>query len=292
MQKGSLVAPDRLRFDFTHDSPLSRAEIERIEDLVNAWIEENAPRTTRLMAYDEAVRAGAIAIFDEKYGDEVRVVAFGARSTELCGGTHADAAGDIGLLKIVAETGIAAGVRRIEAQTGLGALALIREQEALARSAAELLKVPLGDLPSRVEKLLAERRDLERELEQLRSAKRGSAVGDLLADAAEIDGAKILGVRVADVDAKDMRQMVDELRNRLGTSAVLLVSESAGKVLLAVGVTPDLTDRFKAGDLIREIAGIVGGGGGGRPDFAQAGGRDPSQIDAALQRFREICGAA
>ncbi len=292
MQKGSLVAPDRLRFDFTHDSPLSRDEIERIEDLANGWIEENAPRTTRLMAYDAAVKAGAIAIFDEKYGDEVRVVAFGDRSTELCGGTHANAAGDIGLLKIVSESGVAAGVRRIEAQTGLGALALIREQESIARAAADLLKVPLGDLPSRVEKLLAERRDLERELELLRSAKRGSAAGDLLADAVEIEGARILGVRVSDVDAKDMRQMVDDLRNRLGASVVLLVSESAGKVLVAVGVTPDLTGRFKAGDIVREIAGIVGGGGGGRPDFAQAGGRDPSQIDAALQRFRELCGVA
>jgi alanyl-tRNA synthetase len=291
MQKGSLVGPDRLRFDFTHDAPLTKAEIEEIEDLVNTWIEENAKRTTRLMSYDDAVAAGAIAIFEEKYGDEVRVVSFGERSTELCGGTHADATGDIGLLKIVSETGIAAGVRRIEALTGLGALAHLREQENLARAAAELLKVPLGDLPSRVEKLLAERRDLEREIGQLRSAKRGEAAGDLVADAVEVDGARVLGVRVDDLDAKSMRDMVDDLRNRLGSGVVLLVSESGGKVLLAAGVTKDLTGRFKAGDIIREVAGIVGGGGGGRPDFAQAGGRDASRIDEALERFRSLCGA-
>jgi len=292
MQKGSLVGPDRLRFDFTHDAPLTPNEIVRIEDLVNRWIEENSTRTTRLMSYDDAVAAGAIAIFEEKYGDEVRVVSFGERSTELCGGTHAGATGDIGLLKVVSESGIAAGVRRIEALTGLGALAHLREQESLARTAADLLRVPLGDLPSRVEKLLAERRDLEREIGQLRSAKRGEAAGDLLAGAVEVDGARVLGVRVADVDAKGMREMVDDLRSRLGSGVVLLIAESDGKVLLAVGVTKDLTGRFKAGDIIREIAGIVGGGGGGRPDFAQAGGRDPSRIDEALGRFRELCGAS
>jgi len=291
MQKGSLVGPGRLRFDFTHDAPLAHDEIERIEDIANAWIEKNTARTTRLMSYDEALAAGAIAIFEEKYGDEVRVVSFGECSTELCGGTHANATGDIGVLKVVGESGIAAGVRRIEALTGLGALAHIREQESLARAAADHLKVPVGDLPARIEKLLAEKRELERELEQAQSAQRGSEVGDLLDGAIEIDGAKVLGARVADVDAKAMRAMVDDFRNRLGPSVVLLVSETGGKVLLAAGVTKDLTDRFKAGDVIREIAGVVGGGGGGRPDFAQAGGKDPSKIDDALARFRELCGA-
>jgi len=192
----------------------------------------------------------------------------------------------------VSETGIAAGVRRIEALTGLGALGHLREQESLARSAADMLKVPLADLPSRIEKLLAERRDLEREIGQLRSARRGEEADDLLAGAGEVDGVRVLGVKVEGVDAKGMREMVDDLRNRLGSGVVLLASESGGKVLLAAGVTKDLTDRFKAGDIIREVAGIVGGGGGGRPDFAQAGGRDPAKIDDALARFRELCGAA
>lgn len=292
MQKGSLVGPDRLRFDFTHDSPLSESEIQAIEDRVNRWIEENSPRATQLMSYDEAVAAGAMAIFEEKYGDEVRVVSFGERSTELCGGVHADATGDIGLLKVLGETGIAAGVRRIEALTGLGALEHIRRQEALAQKAASLLKVPLGDLPARIERLLDERRDLERQLEQAQAAQRGADVGDLLSGAAEVDGVKVLGVRLDDVDAKAIRGMVDDFRNRLGPSVVCLVSQAGSKVLLAVGVTPDLTDRFKAGEMIRELAGLVGGGGGGRADFAQAGGSDPSGIDAALARFHELCGGS
>ena len=289
MQKGSLVGPDRLRFDFTHDAPLSEAELKLIEYRVNGWIEENWPRATRLMSYDEAVAAGAMAIFEEKYGDEVRVVSFGERSTELCGGVHADATGDIGLLKVLSETGIAAGVRRIEALTGMGALEHIRQQEALAQSAASLLKVPLAELPARIERLLEERRDLERQLEQAQAAQLGANVGDLLSGAEDVDGAKILGVRLDEVDAKAMRGMVDDFRNRLGPSVVCLISQSGDKVLLAVGVTSDLTDRFKAGQMIRELAGLVGGGGGGRPDFAQAGGSNPSGIDAALARFRELC---
>jgi alanyl-tRNA synthetase len=291
MQKGSLVGPERLRFDFTHDSPLSQAEISQIEDLANGWIEDNDAGSTRLMGYDDAVAAGAIAIFDEKYGDEVRVVSFGESSTELCGGTHASATGDIGVLKVISETGIAAGVRRIEALTGLGALTYIRAQERVAQDAADLLKVPLAELPGRIEKLLAERREMEKQLESVASKARGSAAGDLLEQAREVDGAKILAARVDGVDAKSMRSMIDDLRNRLGTSSVLLIGESKGKVLLAVGVTPDLTDKLKAGDLIREVAGIVGGGGGGRPDFAQAGGKDPAKIDAAIERFHALTGA-
>jgi len=192
---------------------------------------------------------------------------------------------------VVSETGIAAGVRRIEALTGIGALRHIRSQERVAQEAAELLKVPLGELPTRLEKMLAERRELERELEELKSAQRGSAAGDLIDQAREVEGAKVLGAMVEGVDAKAMRTMIDDLRNRLGPSVVLLMSESKGKVLLAVGVTKDLTDRHKAGDLIREVAGVVGGGGGGRPDFAQAGGKDPSKIDEAVEKFYGLVGA-
>jgi alanyl-tRNA synthetase len=293
MQKGSLVGPDRLRFDFTHDSPLTTAELEAIEDQVNRWIEANQPGSTRLMDYPSAIKTGAMAIFDEKYGDEVRVVSFGDCSTELCGGTHARATGEIGLLKIVSETGIAAGIRRIEALTGLGALAHLRAQERLAREAADRLKVPLSELPGRVERLIEERKQAQKQIDELRARKPGAGAGDLLAAARELashPGAKAIAARVEDVDAKAMRTMVDDLRNRLGTGVVCLAAEADGKALLAIGVTKDLTNRLKAGELIREVAGVVGGGGGGRPDFAQAGGKDPGRIDQALARFDELVG--
>ena len=290
MQKGSLVSADRLRFDFTHDSPLSRDEIERIEDLANGWIEENLEGGTRLMNYDDAVASGAVAIFDEKYGDEVRVVSFGDCSTELCGGTHAGATGEIGLLKVTSEGGVAAGIRRIEAQTGMGALAYIREQDRLMREATEVLKVPAGELPARIEKLLAERRELEKKLEVTQDAQRGDVAGDLVAQARDLEGSKILGCQVEGVDAKAMRGLVDDLRNRLGSSVVLLMAENKGKVLLSIGVTKDLVGRFKAGDLIRDVAAVVGGGGGGRPDFAQAGGQEPENMAKAIEKFHALCG--
>lgn len=291
MQKGSLVGPDRLRFDFTHDSPLTKDQIFAIEDRVNEWIESNTTATTRLMGYEEAVAEGAIAIFDEKYGDQVRVISFGDCSTELCGGTHAKATGDLGLLKIISETGVAAGVRRIEALTGIGAFLYLREEESHAREAADLLKVSLPDLSSRVERLLQERKELEKELKSVRSRQRGSEAGDLLSGAKEIKGVNVLAVHVHDMDAKAMRSMVDDLRNRLGTSAVLVASEQSGKALLAVGVTKDVMDRLKAGELIRHLAALVGGKGGGRPDFAQAGGRDASGIPSALEDFYRLCDA-
>ena len=293
MQKGSLVGPDRLRFDFTHDSPLTMSELDAIEDQVNRWIEANHSGSTREMDYKSAVKAGAIAIFDEKYAELVRVVSFGDCSTELCGGTHARATGDIGLLKIISESGIAAGIRRIEALTGLGALRHIRSQERLATEAAEALKVPLAELPSRVGRLLEERKQAQKQIDDLRARKQGSGAGDLFGSAraiAAIPGAKAIAGRVEDVDAKAMRSMVDDFRNRLGTGVVCLAAESGGKALLAIGVTKDLTSKLKAGELIREVAGVVGGGGGGRPDFAQAGGKDPSRIDLALEKFNELVG--
>ncbi len=293
MQKGSLVGPDRLRFDFTHDSPLTVEELDAIEDRVNRWIEENQPGSTREMDYQSAVRAGAIAIFDEKYGDRVRVVSFGDCSTELCGGTHARATGDLGLLKIVSESGIAAGVRRIEALTGLRALHHLREQERLAREAADQLKVPLPELPARVGRLLEERKQALHQIDELRARRQGSGSRDLIAAAREltgIPGAKALAARVEDVDAKAMRSLVDDLRNRLGTGVVCLAAANGEKALLAIGVTKDLTSKLSAGNLIREVAAIVGGGGGGRPDFAQAGGKEPSRIDEALARFDELVG--
>jgi alanyl-tRNA synthetase len=293
MQKGSLVGPERLRFDFTHDAPLADAEIEAIEDRVNLWIEANQSGSTREMDYKSALEAGAIAIFDEKYGDHVRVVSFGDCSTELCGGTHVGATGDIGLLKIVSESGIAAGIRRIEALTGLGALRHIRLQERFARDAADRLKVPIAELPGRVSRLLEERREAQKQIDDLRARKPAAGAGDLFDSAralAKHPGARAIAARVEDVDAKAMRTMVDDLRNRLGSGVVCIAAANAGKALLAIGVTKDLTDQFKAGELIRVVAGVVGGGGGGRPDFAQAGGKDPSKIDAALAKFNELVG--
>ncbi|MEZ4333900.1 MAG: alanine--tRNA ligase [Myxococcota bacterium] len=294
MQKGSLVGPDRLRFDFTHDAPLSQDELDAIEDRVNAWIEANQAGQTREMDYPSAIASGAIAIFDEKYGDDVRVVSFGDCSTELCGGTHARATGDIGLLKIVSESGIAAGIRRIEALTGLGALHWIRSQERLAHEAAERLKVPLAELPTRVGKLLEERKEAQKQIEELRLKKQAGGGKDLFASArplAAVSGARAISGRVEDVDAKAMRMMIDDLRNRLGTGVVCLASAADDKVLLAIGVTKDLTDRLQAGALIREVAGVVGGSGGGKPDFAQAGGKDASRIDEALARFDALVGS-
>jgi alanyl-tRNA synthetase len=285
MQKGSLVAPDRLRFDFTHDAPLSQEEIDRIETLVNRWIESNAAAEIRELSYQEAIEAGAIAIFEEKYGDRVRVVSFGDVSTELCGGTHARATGDIGLLKIVSETGIAAGVRRIEALSGLGALEYLREQERTLRRIGEVLKVPAEDALGRVEKLLEERRSVERELSALRKGQRGATASDLISKTRDLNGTKVLATRAEGVQGKDLRAMVDDLRDKLKSGVVLVASEAEGRVSLALGVTPDLKDKLKAGDLVREVAAVVGGKGGGRADFAQAGGNDPGKLDEAFEKL-------
>jgi alanyl-tRNA synthetase len=290
MQKGSLVSPERLRFDFTHDAPLSEAEIERIEDLSNEWIERNAPARIRVLPYKQAIAEGAIAIFEEKYGDEVRVISFGDFSTELCGGTHARATGDIGLLKVVSETGIAAGVRRVEALTGAGALAHLRQQERTLERVAGLLKAPIGEVAARVEKLLDERRALERELEKLRAERRGAASGDLASQARDVAGVKVLAARADGAESGDLRAMVDDLRQRLRSGIVLLAAEAEGRVTLALGVTPDLVDRYPAGVLIRDVAGIVGGKGGGKPDFAQAGGRDAAKIPEAFEKLISLIG--
>jgi alanyl-tRNA synthetase len=288
MQKGSLVGPDRLRFDFTHDAPLTDDETFQIEDLVNTWIEANEHAEVREMPYSDAIESGAVAIFEEKYGDRVRVVSMGEHSTELCGGTHASATGDVGLLAILSESGIAAGVRRIEALTGLGALSHFRSQQNTLRRAADLLRSSPAELPDRVEKLLDERRELEREIEKMRAGERKAASKDITSAAKNIGGVRVVASRVEGVDGKALRGMVDDMRAKLGTGVVLLVAEGAGRVSLALGVTKDLTDRFKAGDLVREIAAVVGGKGGGRPDFAQAGGSDPSKIDEAIELFESL----
>ena len=219
---------------------------------------------------------------------EVRVVSFGDFSTELCGGTHARATGDIGLLKIISETGIASGVRRIEALTGLGALAHIRGQESALRHAASLLKTSPPQVPERIEKLLEERRQAERELERAQTARRGAASSDLGASARDVGGIRLVTARVEGVAGKQLRSMVDEVRGTLDSGIVLLAAEEGGRLSLALGVTTDLTGRYRAGDLMREVAAAVGGKGGGRPDFAQGGGDDPSQLDEAFARLEAM----
>ncbi|MBW2240466.1 MAG: alanine--tRNA ligase [Deltaproteobacteria bacterium] len=287
MQRGSLVSPDRLRFDFNHDSPLTEEEIERIEDRVNTWIEANDAGAIRTMDYKAAVDAGAMALFGEKYTDDVRVVSFGDVSTELCGGTHATATGDIGLLKIISETGIASGVRRIEALTGLGALHHLREQQRTLRELGELLKVPANQAADRIRKILEERKAAEKEIASLKRAQLqgGSSSGDsgsweqqgeLWCYARKLEGA----------NGKELRAMVDDLRNQKSPAVVCLVSDAGeGKVAVAIGVTPELRDRLPAGELMKDVAKVVGGKGGGRPDFAQGGGTDVSRIDDALAAF-------
>lgn len=286
MQKGSLVSPERLRFDFSHYEAIAPAQLREIERQVNAAIRANVEGETKLMTYDAAVASGAMALFGEKYGDEVRVLRFGELSTELCGGTHARRTGDIGLLKIVAESGIAAGVRRIEAVTGEAALARITEEEATLARLAELVKGNTADLEPRVRQLVERSRALEKELQQLRSKLAGGAgAADLAGRAVTVAGMRLLAARLDDgTDPKTLREVVDRMKDKLGSGVVVLATAdpAASKVSLAAGVTKDLTGRVKAGDLVSAVAARVGGKGGGRPDFAQAGGNDPAALDEAL----------
>jgi len=282
-QKGSLVEPDRLRFDFTHYEPVTPEQIETIENLVNEQIRRNAVAETRLMSIDEALASGAMALFGEKYGNEVRVLSLGDFSVELCGGTHVRHAGDIGLLKIVSESGIAAGVRRIEAVTGAGAVRWVADNQQRLQRIAELLKSGRDDADEKVAQLLEKTRRLEKELQQLKGKLASSQGSDLAAQAVEIDGIKVLAARLDGADAQTLRDTLDQLKNKLGSAAVVLGAVSGDKVSIVAGVTRDQTDRLKAGELVNAVASQVGGKGGGRPDMAQAGGNQPENLDAALK---------
>jgi alanyl-tRNA synthetase len=283
-QKGSLVSPERLRFDFAHYSAVTPDELREIERLVNAEIRGNAEAETRLMDFDAAVAAGAMALFGEKYDDEVRVLRVGDFSTELCGGTHASRAGDIGLMRIVSEGGIAAGVRRIEAVTGEGAFTHVVETDHKLRDVAGLLKATRDDVEEKVRHLVERSRRLEKEVAQLKDKLASGQGRDLAADAAAIGNVRFVATRVEGADAAALRNAVDQLKNKLGSAAVVLGSVDAdGKVLLIAGVTADLTGKVRAGDLVNHVALQVGGKGGGRPDLAQAGGTDPDKLEAALE---------
>jgi alanyl-tRNA synthetase len=290
-QAGSLVDPERLRFDFNHHKPVSAAELQAIEDDVNAMIRDNVEVTQEEMRYDDAIKAGALAFFGDKYGDTVRVVRMGDFSVELCGGTHVTRTGDIGLFKLRGEGGVAAGVRRLEAGTGVGALADVRRHEAVLGELGQLLKAGEDDAPAKVEKLLAEKRDLEKRIAELQAKLAGGASKDVMADARRIDGVTVLATRVDGIDSKGLRQMADQLRDRIKSGVVVLGGTEGDRALLLAAVTKDLTGRFHAGDIIKHLAPLVGGGGGGRPDFAQAGGKDPSKLDAAIAAAYDFLGA-
>ena len=287
-QAGSLVSLERLRFDFTHFSAVTDEELRRIEIIVNGFIMANDQVITREMAIAEAVEAGATALFDEKYGDSVRVVRVGDASMELCGGTHVRAAGDIGLFKIVSEAGIAAGVRRIEALTGFGALDFVRQMEDEQRSIATLLKAEAGNSRDRLEKLLARQRELQREIETLNGKLNAAASGDLLAQATEVQGVRLLAVQVQVEDVKALRDLSDTLKDRIGEGVIALGSDIGGKANLLVAVTKGLSGTIKAGDIIKQIAPLVGGSGGGKPELAQAGGSLPGKLDEALAAVAAI----
>ena len=283
-QKGSLVAEDRLRFDFSHYEPVTAEQLERIEAMVNDQIRHNAEAETAIMDFDDAVAAGAMALFGEKYDDRVRVLKLGDFSTELCGGTHVSRAGDIGLLKITSEAGIAAGVRRIEAVTGDRALSWLRAGEDALHRIAGLVRGTRDDAEAKVRHLLERSRLLEKEVQGLKAKLASGQGSDLAEQAADIGGIKVLAARVDGADPKALREAVDRLKQKLGTAVIVLGSVEDDKVRLVAGVTRDTTDRVKAGQLVGEIAPLVGGRGGGRPDMAQAGGSDPSGMDAALER--------
>ena len=280
-QKGSLVDTDKTRFDFVHNAPMTDDEISQVENIVNTEILANAATQARVMDIESAQKTGAMMLFGEKYGDEVRVLDIGS-SRELCGGTHVSRTGDIGLFKITAESGVAAGVRRLEATTGSNALKLVQNQQALLNHIAIELKSPAHELGTKVAQLLDSQKSLEKELARLKSKLASSQGNDLADQALEVNGVKVLAATLEGADANALRETMDKLKDKLKSAAIVLASVSDGKVSLAAGVTPDIIAKLKAGDLVNHVASQVGGKGGGKPDMAMAGGTDPSQLPQAL----------
>ena len=281
-QKGSLVAPDRLRFDFSHFQPLSADEVARIEEMVNAEVRGNAAAEAEEMAYQSAIDAGAMALFGEKYGERVRVLRMGGFSTELCGGTHVSRTGDIGLFKIVAESGVASGVRRIEAVTGAGALQLVAAREQALGDVGKLLGAPTAEVVERLRAVFERQKLLERELESLKARAANAALDGLYATAPTVAGVRVLAARIDGLDAKALRDGVDRVRQALGDAVVVLASGAEGKVALVAGVGGSAQGRVKAGELLSHVAAQIGGKGGGRPDLAQGGGEDSPKVADAL----------
>jgi alanyl-tRNA synthetase len=281
-QKGSLVDNEKLRFDFSHFEALKPAELQTIERMVNQQIRENAATQAEQMPIDQAKQKGAMALFGEKYGDVVRVVTMGDFSIELCGGTHVNRSGDIGLFKIVSESGVAAGIRRIEAITGAGAVEWTEQQEQQINRLAGLLKGSRDELDSKVQQLIDKVKTQEKELAQLKTRLATQTGRDLTAEAVDVSGVKVLATKLDGIDSKALRDTMDKLRDKLGSAAIVLATVEDDKVRLVAGVSKDQTSRLKAGDLVNMVATQVGGKGGGRPDMAQAGGTQPENLDAAL----------
>jgi alanyl-tRNA synthetase len=291
-QKGSLVAADRLRFDYSHGKALTPSEIAGIEDIVNERVLRNADITTEETTFDEARARGAMAIFEEKYGDRVRMVTITADSVELCGGTHARRSGDIGLFKIVSEGGLAAGVRRIEARTGHGALEFVRSVEGELRGAAGLLHGAPLEAAKKVERLLAEKKDLEKELERMKRKIATGSADEIVASARAYGTVRAAAARIDTGDGAVLREVADRIRDKLGTGAVCLAGEAGGKAILVVTVSKDLAGKLPAGKILKEVAAVLGGTGGGRPDFAQGGAPDLARLDEAFQKFYHLVEAA
>ncbi len=289
-QKGSLVDFQRTRFDFSHNAAMSGEEIRRVETLVNDAIRRNHEVSAKVMKYDDAIKAGAMALFGEKYGDEVRVIGMGDFSTELCGGTHVRRTGDIGLFKIVSEGGVAAGIRRVEAVTAAGALAWVQDNEARLDEAANALKTQPQDVSQKIAQVLDHVKALEKEISRLKLKLAGSQGDDLASKAVDVKGAKVLAATLEGADAKALRETMDKLKDRLKSAAIVLGAVNGGKVALIAGVTADLTARVKAGELVNFVAQQVGGKGGGRPDMAQAGGTEPAKLAAALATVKDWVG--
>ncbi len=285
-QKGSLVNAERLRFDFSHTEPITAKQITSVESIVNAQIRDNASAQAEVMSMDDAMNAGAMALFGEKYGDNVRVVNIGF-STELCGGVHVGRAGDIGLFKIVSESGVASGVRRIEAVTGNGALDWIEQQRQQLDSIAQLVKASSANIEEKVSALLDKNKALEKQLTAMKSTLASQAGSDLSSEAVDVNGVKVLAKVLESADVKMMRETIDQLKNKLGASVVVLASVDGSKITMISGVTKAETAKLKAGELINFVAGQVGGKGGGRPDMAQAGGNQPENLDVALNSVKD-----
>ncbi|HWZ56939.1 MAG TPA: alanine--tRNA ligase [Verrucomicrobiae bacterium] len=281
-QKGSLVADDRLRFDFSHTQALSPEELRQVEEMVNSAIRSNSPAETRVMALEEAVAAGAMSLFGEKYESDVRVLSIGDFSMELCGGTHVERSGDIGLFKILSESGVAAGVRRVEAVTGKTAYEWVVHTDQVLRDIAAMLRGSREDVDEKVRELVERSRRLEKEVQQLKSKLASGQGGDLTSQAKDVGGIKVLAAQIDGADAKSLRDAVDQLKSKLGSSVIVLATVQDGKVVLVAGVSADLLSRMKAGEIAGAVAAQVGGKGGGRADFAQAGGSQPENLGKAL----------
>jgi len=287
-QAGSLVAPDRLRFDYTHFAPLTDREIQQIENNVNEVVFRNLPVQTEVKEMSDAIAAGALAFFGEKYAEQVRVVSIPDVSMELCGGTHTRMTGDIGLFKIVADSSVASGVRRIEALTGPGTFLRLEEDEELLRQLAHTLRTPRQDLSKAVTRMMEQQRQLESEVEALKLASARARIGDFISQQKSIDGTTVIAARVDGVDPSVLRELAEQIGTKIVSGVVVLGVASNGKVALVGFVSKDLQKKLHAGHIMKKVAEIVGGSGGGRPDFAQAGGKDVEKIDHALQAVYNI----